>query len=675
MKKLTWLLLSLMLFLGMGTAFAQADEEFELPEKLPTPTFTPASGNVQPGDEIEFDIPNEYKAFSIYVFYVINDNETTLETTSEELMAAQADMFESLDFSVALAQMGRWMLPCEIPTNASGTITFRARMALFPFDMGGIGGMNTLSDEDEEPEMPALIFSDIVTATYTVGAAEVEVIPAPTLNPNGGEVAAGTSVKVTTGFEDADNSDDYWLYYVIDNPDFDFSEYETDDDLPSSVKETYGNIKINDAMTVTVATAKVKQTMAGNMLTWSEPVTATYTIKAVEPEPTNDVPMPVFSPNGGTVVSGTKIVLTNGTEDDTKPMPIYYTFKGVGNENYFVNTKTQGDLTTALNKTGLFKVLYAYEKGGIELTKNSPISAATADIDEDGNITSTIVTKSFTIGSAGDVLEAPTFNPDGGEIGMDDGIEISTTTAGARVYYDVKSSTFAKLKTEEELDAEESSMLSQFSQYSNTMKPSLEELGGTTPGAKVSISAAAVLIAADGSLTWSEVTTREFTVKAEEGPVEEVAIPVISPGNDQPVHMGDKVTITCATEGAEIYYTADGTAPFNMDKDGYPVSVKEGDTVFKYTEPFELTEDMLIKQNAVRSAPWPSRATRYRPMAVARAITFTPTILRSALRPAKWSKARKWKSPAFPVRPLSIIPLTAPRPRWKAAFCMRKPSN
>ena len=316
---------------------------------------------------------------------------------------------------------------------------------------------------------------------------------------------------------------------------------------------------------------------------------------------TTTLTAPTFNPNGGAVVKGSTISLTNGYESDETPKKIYYNYAG----------KTAADLTSiktdsALKANG--KNGFAAQNAANEYKKPFTISAAqtynaaTASIDEDGNVTwSEVVTVSFTIKEdevvTPDKPEAPTFNPDGGAIGMDDGIEISTTTTGAKIYYDVESSTFAKLKTEEELDAEENSTLSRFSMYYKSMKPSLEELGGTTPGAKVSISAAAVLIAADGTLTWSEVTTKEFTVKAEEGPVEEVAIPVITPGNDANVHMGDKVTITCATEGAEIYYTADGTAPFNMDKDGYPVSVKDG--ALKYTEPFELTEDMLVKQNAV----------------------------------------------------------------------------
>ena len=590
MKKLTWLLMSLMLFLGIGTAFA---DEAETPATLPTPTFTPTSGaTVEPGDVINFNIPENY-AHDMVIFSYVFDNETVeLKPTYAEVFATMAGGGTNLGYSLAVYTGGYWSSFGTVPADATGNTKMRVRMAL------------AVPNEDDEDADPNMVYSEVVEATYEVAAeAPVAMVPQPTLDPASGEVESGTTVSFICDETPSGYAQNYIVYWVLNNENFDFTQYKSDEAVEDAGAKYSATLKITENTTITAAVALIDYMAESDddgtaIIAWSEPVTATYTIKAVEPEPTNDVPMPVFNPDGGVIAAGAKVVLTNGTEGDTKPMPIYYTFKGVGNENYFVNTKTQGDLTTALNKTGLFKVLYAYEEGGIELTKNSPISAATADIDEDGNITwSTIVTKTFTIGSASDVLVAPTFNPNGGEIGMDEGIEISTTTAGARVYYDVTSSTFAKLKTEEELDAEESSMLSRFSQYSSSMKPSLEELGGTTPGAKVSISAAAVLIAADGSLTWSEVTTREFTVKAEEGPAEEVAIPVISPGNDQPVHMGDKVTITCATEGAEIYYTADGTAPFNMDKDGYPVSVKDG--ALKYTEPFELTEDMLIKQNAV----------------------------------------------------------------------------
>ena len=65
MKKLTLALLSLMLFLGMGTAFAQ-----DAPTTLPDMTYTPISGStVAPGDRITFDVPEAYQENMIYLLY------------------------------------------------------------------------------------------------------------------------------------------------------------------------------------------------------------------------------------------------------------------------------------------------------------------------------------------------------------------------------------------------------------------------------------------------------------------------------------------------------------------------------------------------------------------------------------------------------------------------------
>ncbi|MDE5610231.1 MAG: chitobiase/beta-hexosaminidase C-terminal domain-containing protein, partial [Bacteroidales bacterium] len=439
--------------------------------------------------------------------------------------------------------------------------------------------------------------------------ADEEVIPAPTLNPNGGEVTAGTKVKVTTGFEDTENEDAYQLYYVVDNPNFDFSQYEDDENIPSYVKECYGTITVNAAMTVKVATVKIEQTMEGNTLTWSDPVSASYTIKAVEPTtPTNDVPAPTFNPDGGEIVSGGKVILTNGTESDATPKPIFYNIKGTGDEE-FKKATTKAELAKAVKDVS--KKLIPYPVGGIELTADRTINAATADTtaDKDTVIWSTVVTRNFTIGSStgdDDNVAAPTFSPDGGEVDVDEDITMTTTTQGAKIYYiNGTTASFVSLTTEEALDEAANGLISTAMEYANYSKPTLGEFIGMAggfmgnPGDKLSLTAAAVLIAADGSLTWSEVTTREFTVKADDTPVDPdaVAIPVITPANDAIVHMGDLVTIECETEGAEIYYATDGTNPYTTDKDGYPVAVKEG--ALKYTEPFALTQEMLIKQRTV----------------------------------------------------------------------------
>ncbi|MDE5610124.1 MAG: chitobiase/beta-hexosaminidase C-terminal domain-containing protein, partial [Bacteroidales bacterium] len=173
---------------------------------------------------------------------------------------------------------------------------------------------------------------------------------------------------------------------------------------------------------------------------------------------------------------------------------------------------------------------------------------------------------------------APTFLPDGGEVDADEKITLTTTTEGAKIYYST-TATFVNIATEEELENNGEVMM-----YDENAKPALSdfwdsEMAGVNP----SISAASVLIAGNGGLTWSEVTTKEFIVKAKVEPEPAVAKPVITPGNDAEVHIGDTVKIVCETEGAKIYYTTDGTE-----------ATKEA---AEYTVPFALTESMLVEQN------------------------------------------------------------------------------
>lgn len=74
----------------------------------------------------------------------------------------------------------------------------------------------------------------------------------------------------------------------------------------------------------------------------------------------------------------------------------------------------------------------------------------------------------------------------------------------------------------------------------------------------------------------SNITTSEFDIY--------VADPVLSPNDDVPYYTSFEVTITCATVGAEIYYTLDGTDP------------TESSTL--YEGPFDLTSSATIKAKA-----------------------------------------------------------------------------
>ncbi|MDE7101724.1 MAG: chitobiase/beta-hexosaminidase C-terminal domain-containing protein, partial [Bacteroidales bacterium] len=154
--------------------------------------------------------------------------------------------------------------------------------------------------------------------------------------------------------------------------------------------------------------------------------------------------------------------------------------------------------------------------------------------------------------------------------------------------------TFVNIATETAL--EEAENKDEVKAYSAAAKPTLEDLNvDPEMASNPSISAAAVLVASNGGLTWSAVTTKEFILKAKPEPAQPVAVPVITPANDAEVYIGDLVTITCATDDAEIYYTTDGTDPYTTDAKGENITgVKEG--ALKYTAPFALTESMLVKQ-------------------------------------------------------------------------------
>ncbi|MDE5743251.1 MAG: hypothetical protein K2H62_02750 [Bacteroidales bacterium] len=126
MKKLTWALLSLMLFLGLGVAFAQGD----MPGlggggddvAISVPTLNPASGFVEPGAKIDATFAKEmvealgpFGSLScICVIYVENDENTTLETSMDDLgpfldmlTAEEGEEIETpdLDYKVAIYAM------------------------------------------------------------------------------------------------------------------------------------------------------------------------------------------------------------------------------------------------------------------------------------------------------------------------------------------------------------------------------------------------------------------------------------------------------------------------------------------------------------------------------------------------------------------------------------------
>ena len=174
MKKLTLALLSLMLFLGMGTAFAQ-----DAPATLPDMTYTPSSGStVAPGDRITFDVPEAYQENMIFLFYTTDFSAFANADTYEGKMAILNEASdEDYDGPIMTAgYMGEWMMPCQIPDDAQpGQLV----MLAFWMAVGGEGA----------PEA-----SDVMTLTYTVAGEAAKVNP-PVFTPGEGTIAQGGEVE------------------------------------------------------------------------------------------------------------------------------------------------------------------------------------------------------------------------------------------------------------------------------------------------------------------------------------------------------------------------------------------------------------------------------------------------------------------------------------------------
>ena len=213
--------------------------------------------------------------------------------------------------------------------------------------------------------------------------------------------------------------------------------------------------------------------------------------------PAVKVATPTFSPNGGEVEEGTAVEITCATEGAA----IYYT--------------TDGTTPTASS---------AVYSGAITVNKAMTIKAIAA---KEGNYTnSEVVSAAFTI-KAREVVKTPVFNPAGGDYYEPVTVAISCATDGAAVYYTTEGTTPTTSSTK----------------YS----------GAITISSTTTLKAIA---AKEGYYTNSAVAEATYRIIAKDV----VATPTFS-HNSGEVEEGTKVTISCATEGAAIYYTTDGTTP------------------------------------------------------------------------------------------------------------------
>ena len=295
-------------------------------------------------------------------------------------------------------------------------------------------------------------------------------VETPAFSIAGGEVEEGTTVTISCATEGAT------VYYTTDGTE------------PTTSSAVYsGAITVNKAMTIKAMAAK-----EGNY-TDSEIVSAAFTIK-----PREVVKTPVFSVAGGEVEEGTKVTISCATEGAT----VYYTTDG----------------TTPTTSSAVYN-------GAIIVNKAMTIKAVAA---KNGYYTnSEVASASFTI-KAREVVKTPVFSIGGGEVEAGTMVTISCATSGATIYYTTDGST--------------------------PTTSSAVYSGAITVNKAMTIKAMA---AKSGYYSNSSVATAVFTIKAA---AVAVSTPVFSIAGGE-VEEGTKVTISCATSGATVYYTTDGTTP------------------------------------------------------------------------------------------------------------------
>jgi hypothetical protein len=177
------------------------------------------------------------------------------------------------------------------------------------------------------------------------------------------------------------------------------------------------------------------------------------------------------------------------------------------------------------------------------------------------------------------VVETPTFSPAGGEVQEGATVSIACATEGATIYYTTNGTT-----------------------------PTIESTKYTdaiTVNSAMTIKAIAVK---EGNYTDSEVASASYTIKAREV----VATPTFSPAGGE-VEEGATVSIACATEGATIYYTTNGTTPTTAST--------------KYTGAIAVNSAMTIKAIAVKDGYYTNSAVASASFTIkAREVVATPVI-------------------------------------------------
>jgi hypothetical protein len=403
-----------------------------------TPTFSPSAGAVNAGQKV------------------------TISTTT-----ANATIFYTVDGTVPQTSVTGTTAKYTAPISINAGMTIKA-VATAP-------GFNK---------------SMMASAAYTISP--VQMAATPSFNPPAGSVNPGTTVTISTTTPNAT------IYYTTDGT----------DPGPSTSKYT--------APIPLAASATIKAIATASGFANSPIASAAYFVTASPPAAT-----PTFSPAAGAVAAGTMVTISTTTAGAT----IYFTTDGTDPGP----STTQYTTPIAIDAATTIKAM------------------ATAP----GFADSAVGSAAYTILAP---AATPTFSPGAGAVLSGTVVSISTTTAGATIYYTTD---------------------------------------GTDPGpsttqytAPIAITAATTIkaMATAPGFGGSAVASATYTL------LPPAATPTFSPLAGA-VTAGTSVTISTTTAGATIFYTTDGTQPATSD----------GGSTHLYSGPVSITTATTI--NAIAVAP------------------------------------------------------------------------
>ena len=340
--------------------------------------------------------------------------------------------------------------------------------------------------------------SAVLTAAYAIKAA------LPSASPAAGEVLDGTLISLSTATEGAE------IYYTLDGT------------APDRAATKYAaGIPVNAALTIRAVA--VKEGLAD-----SDILTAAYTVK---------VAPPMASPGAGEVAAGALISLATSSAD----AEIYYTLDG-----------SEPDRTGA-----------RYE-APLSLTAAATIKAIAV---KEGLADSDTLAAAYTLSRPG-AAARPSASPAPGAVDSGAAVSLSTSTEGAEIYY--------------------------------TLDGTEPDRTGTKYAAPIVITAGTTIkaIAVKEGLADSDTMTAAYSIK------DKASAPTASPPPGA-VDSGGTISLSTATEGAEIYYTLDGTAPDNTKaKYGAPISIIANTTIMAIAVKGGITDsDIATMSYTVKAAP------------------------------------------------------------------------